>query len=145
MIKRVTAIFFILMANIILLAHAAIPHHHHNNRFCIIDLHAQTGCEAHQHDATEHHHHEHDGNKNSELCVLKQDIVIPSNQLKLDCKSFEYKDNHSPFNNFQAIIFKNELSVFAPIFVSCVQKILKTSGHACFISSAIGLRAPPIA
>jgi len=35
MIKRKTALAFILIANIILLAHAVIPHHHHhNNEVC---------------------------------------------------------------------------------------------------------------
>jgi len=34
MLKKFTAIFFILCANVIFLAHAVIPHHHHENKVC---------------------------------------------------------------------------------------------------------------
>ncbi|MDO9153125.1 MAG: hypothetical protein Q7U47_05360 [Paludibacter sp.] len=142
MIKRGTAIFFILLANIILLAHAVVPHHHHNEQICIINLHCQTDSEVHQHDTTEHNH-EHDGNKNSDCCVLKQAVVIPANSVKQDCKCLVCNDNHSPFIDFQAVLFNNELKAFVPIFVTNAHVPLKTSSYTFFINTSLGLRAPP--
>ena len=41
MIRKSLTVFFILIANIILLAHAVIPHHSHQNEVCIGDSHLQ--------------------------------------------------------------------------------------------------------
>ena len=72
MIKRNTALFFILLANIILLAHAAIPHHHHKGQVCIEKSHCEADCESHEHDATKN---DHEHNSNNQCCVLIQDIM----------------------------------------------------------------------
>jgi len=143
MIKRTTAIFFILLANIILLAHAVIPHHHHNNQVCISGSHCQTDGKAHKHHTTEHNH-EHDGNKNSECCVLKQAVVIPANTLRQECKCLDCNDNHSPFDDFQTVLFNNGLETFVPIFITNAHVPLITSSHTHFVNTALGLRAPPI-
>ncbi len=142
MIKRVTAIFFILLANIMLLANAVIPHHHHNREVCIVSSHCQTDDKAHKHNTNEHSH-KHDGNKNAECCVLKQVIGISVNHVRQEYKCFEFNDNHSPFNDLQSVPLKNELNVYGPTFLSNAQKILNTSGHTYFIICASGLRAPP--
>lgn len=142
MIKKGTAIFFILLANIILLAHAVVPHHHHKSEVCIVNSHCQTDSDAHKHSDIEHNH-EHDGKNEKEYCVLKQVVVIPSNSVRHECKCIDCNNNHSPFGEFQAVLFKNELIVFVPIFITNAHVPLITSSYTHFVNNGLGLRAPP--
>ncbi|MDP3180594.1 MAG: hypothetical protein Q8M67_02145 [Bacteroidota bacterium] len=143
MIKRTTALFFILLANIALLVHAVVPHHHHKSLVCIESSHCQSDSYAHNHSTTAHDH-EHDGNAGTECCVLKQAVVIPANFLRQEFKCLGCDDNNSPFVHFQAILFSNEFKSFVPKIISIAQIPLKTSSHSCFVSTSSGLRAPPI-
>ena len=143
MIKRTTAIFFILLANIILLAHAVVSHHHHQEQVCIVNAHCQNDSIAHKHN-TSGHNHQHDGENSSESCALKQAVVIPANSLRQEFKCLGCDDNHSPFIHFQAILFSNEFMSFVPKIISDAQIPLKTSSHFNFVSTSLGLRAPPI-
>ena len=75
---------FLLLANIILLAHNAIPHHHHHAQICVDKGH----CHAHEsHSGDETgpaDDHRHDRDPLSTECILKQDIIRPSNNWKPD-------------------------------------------------------------
>ena len=71
MINRAIAFSFILLANIILLAHAVIPHYHHKTEICITGFHSQEDRESHKHRSDENNN-KHNGDSNSEYCVLKQ-------------------------------------------------------------------------
>ncbi len=143
MIRRTTAIFFILIANIILLAHAVVPHHHHQEQVCIVNSHCQTDSQAHNHDASEHDH-QHDDENSSEPCVLKQAALIPSNSLRQEFKCFGCDNDHSPFDDFQIVLFSNGLKTFVPIFVANAHIQLITSSYTHFAVTSLGLRAPPI-
>lgn len=80
MIKRLTGISIILLANFILLAHNAIPHHHHPHKVCLATAHCPAGESApHTHDG-EMPEHEHDGSEGEEPCTLKQVVAVPPNQ-----------------------------------------------------------------
>ena len=142
MIKRTTAIFFILLANIVLLVHAVVPHHHHQEQVCMVNAHCQNDSKAHIHN-TSAHDHEHDGSTETECCVLKQAVVIPSNSVRQEFKCLGCDDNHSQLVHFQAILFSNEFKSFVPKIISIAQISLKTSSHSCFVHSSLGLRAPP--
>ncbi|MDO8929244.1 MAG: hypothetical protein Q7W54_09685 [Bacteroidota bacterium] len=143
MIKKRTAIFFILLANIVLLAHAVVPHHHHKEQVCIENEHCQNDSLAHKHNTPEHNH-EHDGENSSESCALKQAVAIPANSLRQEFKYLGCDDNHSPFVHFQAILFGNEFNSFVPKIISIAQIPLITSPHSNLVSASLGLRAPPV-
>ena len=58
--KRLTAIFFVLLANISLLAHAVIPHHHHDRMaVAIVDMAAAAEQAHHEHSHDSSHFHDH--------------------------------------------------------------------------------------
>jgi len=57
--KRITAIFFVLIATLSLLAHAVIPHHHHDRM------------------VVAHHHHDgHQHGHQSEDCLLSDNLFL---------------------------------------------------------------------
>jgi hypothetical protein len=144
MIRKRTAIFFILLANIVLLVHAVVPHHHHHHeQICIVNSHCQTDSHPHHH-GDSGHDHQHDGNNESDCCVLKQAVAIPSNLLKQDCKSFSSEDNHPDFDGFQCVLFDNELDIFVPLDSSVAKLQFSSSNYSHFVNTSISLRAPPI-
>lgn len=143
MIRKKTAIFFILLANIILLAHAVVPHHYHKEQVCLVNAHCQNDSKAHQHNASGHNH-EHDGSEGTQNCVLKQTVAIPANSLRQEFKCLGCDDNHSPFVHLQAILCGNELISFVPEIISNAQTPSGSSQHSNFVSTSLGLRAPPI-
>lgn len=142
MIRKITAIFLILLANIVLLVHAVVPHHHHQEQVCIVNEHCQNDSLAHEHNTPEHNH-EHDGENSSESCALKQAVVIPANLVRQEFKCLGCDDNHSTFVHFHAILFSNEFIPFVPKVVSNEQIPLITYSHSNFVSASLGLRAPP--
>jgi len=142
MIKKRAAIFLILLANIVFLAHAVVPHHHHESQVCLESCSCQSDCSTHEHN-TSAHNHNHDGSDCSVNCVLKQTVVIPSNQLRHELKYATGENHHSPFNNFHAIIINHEQLSFAPKIISIAQIPLIISSHSQFNSGSTGLRAPP--
>lgn len=88
--KRVTAIIFVLLANISLLAHAVIPHHHHDRMaVAIVDMvateqvhHEHSHDDSHSHDHHSHYHHSHNHHDNhqhgsqSEECLISETLAI---------------------------------------------------------------------
>ncbi len=143
MIKKSTAIFFILLANIILLAYVVFPHHHHESQFCIISTHCQADSKTHKHNTPERDH-EHDGNKNTEYCFLKQVVVIPANSVRIVYKSPVCTDHYRPYIDFQSVLFNNELKPFVSIFLTNADIPLTGSSYSRFVSTSLGLRAPPL-
>ena len=143
MIKKSTAIFFLLLANLVLLAHAVIPHHHHNSQVCITNSYSNSKSEA-ENNCSSDHKHKHEGNKNTESCILKQIVVVPSNNIKQEFKYFEYKDIHFQFNDFQSIIYYSELETFVKILRTNTEAPLIPSFYTQYLNSGLGLRAPPI-
>lgn len=65
MLKKITAILFLSLASIIILAFAVIPHHHHQDYICFNSLHCEghTSSEEHSHDG-EHDSYAHSCVKN---------------------------------------------------------------------------------
>ena len=143
MIKRVQAIFFILIANIVLLAGIAIPHHHHNNQVCIVSTHCQTYNKTHEHGVTKHNH-EHHGESNADYCILGQVFVIPSVQVKQEYKHLDFPDNRVNYSQFQTNLPNLELISFVPIYFYSTQPPLISLSYCNSFCNALGLRAPPI-
>lgn len=69
--RKAISVFFILLANIVILAHTVVPHHHHNKVFATVvglfDNNAQ--YEAEHHHGTAHHH---DNTGNTEECLINE-------------------------------------------------------------------------
>lgn len=136
MMPRFTAIVYILLANIILMAPIVVPHHHHEEKVCIENTHCPTEEDTHQQNIPEHEH-EHDGENSSEFCSLKQVVVLPSNQVIQKFKIVKSKDNLTAFNDSQTLLI-DPLSPrcdvnFVPKFLSSLR------------TSTCRLRGPPTA
>jgi hypothetical protein len=142
-VKRNTALFFLIIVNIILLAHAVIPHHHHQTQVCLQNSHCQDDGIAHKHSNPEPQH-EHDGKNNSDNCILNQAIVLPVNQVKQEFKNYNNSDYHSHLNDFQFILLYTETEVFIAFFTLITADFSVTSSYSDFVSSSLGLRAPPV-
>lgn len=140
MLKKITAYSFLIIANIVLLAHAVIPHHHHHQQVCIENTHCVDDEFAHTHDSSEHNHH-HDGNNSDNSCYLKQAAVISSVQSKLSHSCNRCPDNH----HHDFIITPNfefdEFHSFSAA-VSCIPEISFTI--TSYVTRTLGLRAPPV-
>lgn len=142
MIKRTTAIVFILLANLILLAHAVVPHHHHKKQVCLTNSHCINELYAYD-NGTNHDSHSHDGESNSEDCFLKVPIVISSNQWKVDFKLYNTSDN-SGLDDFHYNLFNNSAKLLIPVFSSFYYEQFPDNSYTIFVSASLGLRAPPV-
>ena len=140
--RNKTAFIFVLLANMVLLAHAVVPHHHHSQS--PVDV-AMEG----NHDE-EHEHHEHheklpfcnDDHEEGETkaCTLTEATLIPNNQNRL---------NELLEQVVTTDILFISLYVFNYSFISsgsdCPDEIIESIPiHTRFLFSSQGLRAPPV-
>jgi hypothetical protein len=142
MIKRTTAILLILLANIILMAHAFVPHHHHKSEVCIDNPYGHADSDSHKHSDIEKNNN-HDGKNEKEYCVLKEFVAIPINRLIKEIKSFDYSDNHVLLDKFHSILLDNGLKAFVSLIKAKAYLPLNTSSYIHFLETSLGLRAPP--
>ena len=143
MIKRISVLFSILIANIVLLAGFTIPHHHHNNKVCIISSHCQTDNETHKH-RTGKNNHDHDGEANTDYCRLNQVFVVSSNNIKQEYTYLDSPNNWLNYNQFNANISDQELINFVPTYLYSNQPPLLFYSYCYYLNNGQGLRAPPI-
>src|SRR5690606_32616369 len=95
------------------------------------------------HDAPGHNHQD-GGNNESDCCVLKQVVAIPSNLVKQDFRSFDSDNDLPDFDGFQCVLFDNGTRIFVPIDSSVGKLQFSSSNYFHFVTASIGLRAPPI-
>lgn len=82
--RKAISIFFILLANMVILAHTVVPHHHHNKAFAAV---ISFFDDDYQHTA-EHHHgttHHHDNTNHSEECLINEVYVTTYRIHNDDC------------------------------------------------------------
>lgn len=147
--KRIAAIFFILIAYIIFMAHAVIPHHHHESEVCFTESHCHTGDHHHDHNHDNHKHkhnpvnhdHQHHGNNDAEHCLINLEVVIPTNNNKFGNEySIDLLNDFDPiYSGLSDFDLSVELQPSLPI--SLTPLIISYSSIA---SRSNGLRAPPI-
>jgi len=142
MIKRASALFIILLANIILFAHAVIPHYHHKTEVCIESFQGQINHDDHE-DKTNDHEHEHNGKNSSDYCASEQVFVVPYNQLKQEYKYLDSDKSDLQFSKLQIIVIDKDLYCHFPTILSKRQLLFYTSTYSGFASTILGLRAPP--
>ena len=138
MIKKVTAYSLILIANIVLLAHAVLPHHHHEQLVCIEQTHCTNDAISHSQTASDNHH-QHDG-AHLATCILKQAIIISTSQARLLNNCDNCSDNH---NHDFFILSYFGLETLQPITVTVSTVPEFTFTFSSYITSSLGLRAPP--
>jgi len=143
--QKVKALFFVILAlsNINILAHTIIPHHYHKNVVFVEKPQCQTQSVKNGHNSTDHHH-EHEDKKNVEYCDSDQVFVIRSNQVRLDNKYLDLVDNRISLNPVRAHHPNPELINFLTKYSYNTQPPSVFSTHCQFITSVIGMRAPPI-
>ena len=143
MIKRTTAILFVLLANIVLLVNIAIPHHHHNNEVCFISTRSQTSTETHKHGPTGDKH-EHKGDANTGYCILNPDFIVPSKQVKQEYKWLDFTDKWIHYNQFHASTPDQKLISCVQAYLGSIQPPLLFYSYCHYLYNVPGLRAPPI-
>lgn len=133
--KKTLAISFLLLANLVFLAHAVIPHHHHGSVTCFAASHCDED-EAHNHDGEEHHH----DHSESSICQLLQDAVpseANSQKFKIEASAFQLLPlalvpqfiHIANLNSEEVLLLRDD---------SC------QSTYKSIIISYQGLRAPPV-
>lgn len=143
--KRTIAISFLLLANIIILAHVIVPHHHHEGMpvaFCKISFSDDNSERTH----SSHSHsngkddHSHDSEVNCTLCQLYIRAEINSS---LSSLASALANLHIDF----PVICYN-ISTLTDIQESeglpFRQKPYTISYHSHYIVHSLGLRAPPV-
>lgn len=150
MIKKVTALFFILLtlSNVVILAHTFIPHHYHKSEVCINNSRCQVHNMAHEHNPVDHTHKhsttDHDHEHGGEYCISDQVFVIRSIRAKLEWKYLDFVDNRINLNQFQTNLPDQELLSSVRLYLNNIQPTLIFSSHCQYFGSDPGLRAPPI-
>ena len=143
MIRNITALFFISMANIILLAHVLVPHHHHTLQVCV----TSSDCQDHEQEHSPqfcHHNHQNDA-EDCEPCVFKQILVIPANGIKKESVLSASPDVDHDLSKVQFLLFYNLLVVPEIVsFTFSKTPVFTPSLYTTRISHHCGLRAPPI-
>lgn len=135
--RKKVAFIFVLLATIVLLAHAVIPHHHHNTKVMVA-----TVCNHH----TAHHNHgsipvcnEKHHDKETSTCLLSMAIFTSSNQNR----SNDFANNFEPTNalhEFTTFLIGNtENSSNSKPYIQSTSTL-----YSLLIPCSIGLRAPPI-
>ena len=105
MIKKTIAVASIMLASIVLLAHAIVPHHHHNKQVCLVNSHC-TNDNKDEHGSTDKSH-SHDGENNSDHCVLKESVAVLSNQWKGDLKFENNRSDRSGLDDYHYNLLYN--------------------------------------
>jgi len=137
MIKKGFAIFVLLLANIIMLAHSIIPHHyHHSEAVCVEQNECETSCNSHETKA-EHSHH---NSEDIRLCKLDKILVKPiefnfSINLKIE------KANNTLLS--QAIT-ESFLTHIQNKSIALAKRQYSLSQYTyCVLNNSIGRRGPP--
>ena len=151
--KKTIGIPLLLLANIIILAHAIVPHHHHNGivfSICIFlsdneDLeynhaHSQPCTHYYCHNSENHEHDE----VFSDNCLLN-DLYLPTNNDKQllssdDTDVINYSDYFLLFDVVPNQIIEIQDYGNLPFR----QKPYLTSSYDYYVTHSLGMRAPPV-
>ncbi len=138
MIKKITAIFFILMANIILLAHIAVPHRHIDGIAHIFFHHSHSHGQSHEHDVPDSNNNDND-HGNSYFCLLNQPIQVTRFEFNINSQN-----NEKPVINNLILWTTNDIII--PHFFNIPPPFfdIPSSLYSTFINNGLGLRAPPV-
>ena len=140
MLKRAISLSFLLLANMLLLAHLVIPHHHHEKTGMCFLRHCQDSNEAHHHQHQDTQAHQHEGNAASDKCSLDNAYAPANNHKKITGSAAHNKYDCSFLitNNLRIQEFlESTLKTFR--LKPCVLSV-----YTDYIVQSLGLRAPPL-
>ena len=142
MMKRSIAIFLLVLASAVWLAHAILPHHHHNSLVCLVTEHCQHDKDNHAHNP-ESNPHDHDNNSSSH-CVLNQSAIVPQPVFKSNNGFPEPPQFDIDLDFIQAIIANTySASLLSRKTHAVYLESVSTTLYLVFIGQSLGLRAPP--
>jgi len=142
--KKRTAIFFLMLANIIILAHTVVPHHHLPHQSFFLTAETAEDKNGHHHPILDFDHdHEHDNNSDNEHCLLNEVIGLPTNAVRQICGCDFQADLYPDFGGFQAVLLFFQFECEAPAVTLRLRPPLLTFSYISYASSVLGLRAPP--
>ena len=134
--KRI-ALFFILFANTLLLAHSVVPHHHHKG--LVVNLNTPLSKDNNNQKINDHSH----DNGDDADCVLKQEILIQGRSFR---SAIDQQNEASVLNLIQDI--NNSIPILAnPIYYSLCSSSrihFDLSQYLFLLNNSQGLRAPPL-
>jgi len=142
MMKKVLTIVFMLLANLVLLAHAVVPHHHHIIEICIEDSNCHSDAEDHQHESSKSH--DHNDETDTDQCILKQAWILPSNQFKPDFKSFENGNGLFKIQYSLAILSNLKIAQKDINYAFREDRPFSIKIPDCYIGNSHSHRGPPI-
>jgi hypothetical protein len=137
-VKKAISLSFLLLANIVMLAHAVVPHHYHENTGVCVMSHCRDSNEAHRHENNHSQKHEHGGNALSDECSV--DIHVFTKNDNNNCCLHSYCDCEQIL--YTLILDRVSISNF-DIKIPFQHKPYLLSYHTEYISQSLGLRAPP--
>ncbi len=134
--KRI-ALFFILLANTILLAHTIIPHHHHNGLVASV---ASTKS-SHNSDKS-FNDHSHDSDDDAD-CALRKEILIPGRSFRSFINPQDYDPEQKLFQDIHnSIPIITTPLYYLSFFSSRIHD--DVSQYLFLLNNSQGLRAPPL-
>jgi hypothetical protein len=158
MMKRRLSILMIMLANILILAHAVVPHHHHNKMFVAIvnvlddnarDLFNHEHSHSHHHDGnnqTDNPAHHHDSGTEDCLMYEAEAAAALKNQTDDEGKCTIAPSQNSD-DGMQILLYAiglYELTLHSTNSDDHVwRRPYVIRGHSDYVARAKGLRAPP--
>ncbi|MFV0590762.1 MAG: DUF6769 family protein [Draconibacterium sp.] len=144
--KRNLAAIFILLANMVLFAHAVVPHHHHDSNLCFEakaaghnanDECCGEGCK------TSDESHQHNSDEASDDCLLSNVIALFNGDVKQNIRT-QISFLNLIYNTSLFVLEGNEnLRVSNPHFFIEIVFNDQIPIYHSLASRAFGLRAPP--
>ncbi|MBA4321596.1 MAG: hypothetical protein C0408_02140 [Odoribacter sp.] len=135
---RRIAVFFLLFANILMLAHSIIPHHHHSG--LVISSNAPCCNNSGNHKINDHSH----DNGDDTYCALKQEILIPGRSIRSGADQQNENPEEPFFQDINIIILISR----DPVYNSCCSSLdhhqYGLSHYLFLLNNSRGLRAPPL-
>ena len=142
--KKTGAISFLLIANLILLAHAFIPHHHQDNiPSCALEIISHDDFELYGHDSSSCTHHKHAQTRESshDLDYLSSIPLRLEKERRAVCGHLHTMLDHCP------VLISTLFEPFIPQECALPQRYKPpvSSHHTVFVAQSLGLRGPPFA
>lgn len=141
--KRTLSILMLLMANVLILAHAVIPHHHHDKVAVAIEHFWEEGdAHHHSHDGEAHHH---DGPEDCFLTEALEEALVKDAFSEIEPLLIAPQLPLLQLFNWEAIVSDAAPAVEALQYLRHPfrQKPYLTNVYLAFVANQLGFRAPP--
>lgn len=142
MIKRITVVAILMLANLILLAHAVVPHHHHNKLICFKYSHC-THDDLNDEHGTNQDGHRHDGENSHDDCVLKEPVGVLANQWRSDF-TLNSTTDRSGLDDYNDYLLDRSPEFQIHALSTVIYERVLNGSYSSLVSSSLGLRAPPV-